>query len=264
MTGMPLPDKDTVADGEGASRRRTAAARSPRASGEGARTRGGWTPAGTAAGRRAAQAERSTPRGQRTRREITEAARRVFERDGYLDANVDDIVAEAGVARGSFYTYFRTKMDVFRVLTIEVSQAIDSALVRRIDDERLDPVAALAESNLRYMAVYRQNAAIYALIEQLGHIDPEIDANRRTRRVRDIERVSRSIRRWQSAGVADPSVDAEATAAALIAMTRHECYWFYVGGDQSVFSEAEAAEAINRIWVRAVDLRRAPNPEWLD
>jgi hypothetical protein len=102
---MVRPGQGAAADSSGADHRR-ATTRPPRASGEGPRTRGGWTPAGTAADRRAAQAERSTPRGQQTRRDITEAARRVFERDGYLDANVDDIVAEAGVARGSFYTYF--------------------------------------------------------------------------------------------------------------------------------------------------------------
>jgi hypothetical protein len=155
-------------------------------------------------------------------------------------------------------------VDVFRELVNEVTDVIDLALVTQPDDERLDPVGALARSNLRYMTAYRENAAIYALAEQLGHIDPEIDAGRRSRRTRDIERVAASIRRWQSAGLADPALNPEATAAALIAMTRHECYWLYVGDDQSVYSEADAAEAINSIWVRAVDLRREPNPKWLE
>ena len=41
------------------------------------------------------------------------AARRVFERDGYFGARVADITAEAGVAHGSFYTYFASRQDVF-------------------------------------------------------------------------------------------------------------------------------------------------------
>src|SRR6516162_5242166 len=65
--------------------------------GDGPRTRGGWTPAGTAAARRAARPDRATPRGDRTREELVEAARRVFERDGFVNVRVADIVAEAGV-----------------------------------------------------------------------------------------------------------------------------------------------------------------------
>ncbi|MGH2927257.1 MAG: TetR family transcriptional regulator, partial [Solirubrobacteraceae bacterium] len=52
-------------------------------------------------------------RGVRTRAALIDAARRVFERDGYLEARVADIAAAAGVAHGSFYTYFDSKDDVF-------------------------------------------------------------------------------------------------------------------------------------------------------
>src|SRR4030095_1633896 len=80
------------------------------------RTRGGWDPVGTAGGRRAVHAERGTARGPPPPTPSGHAARRVFERDGYVDANVDGIVAEAGVSRGSFYTYFPSKREVFREL----------------------------------------------------------------------------------------------------------------------------------------------------
>ena len=50
------------------------------------------------------------------RARLLAAAREVFERDGFLDARVTDISAAAGVAHGSFYTYFRSKTEVFRVL----------------------------------------------------------------------------------------------------------------------------------------------------
>lgn len=233
-----------------------------RAAVTGRRTRGGWTPVGTAAERRAAHAERSTERGQRSRREIIDAARRVFERDGYLDVGVGDIVQEAGVARGSFYTYFPTKLDVFRVVVGEVVEVVDAALVTRPDDERLDPIDALHRSNLRYMAAYRANAAIYALAEQLGHVDADMDERRRARRRRDIDRVADTIRRWQDRGVANPAVDPVPTAAALLSMTRHLCYWLYAGGDDA-YEEADAAMVLNDIWVRAVDLRRRPSRRWL-
>ena len=50
-----------------------------------------------------------TRRGIRTRQALVEAARVVFERDGYLDARLSDITAEANCATGTFYTYFNDK-----------------------------------------------------------------------------------------------------------------------------------------------------------
>ena len=44
----------------------------------------------------------ASARGARTRQTLVEAARRVFERDGFLDARITDITAEAGVAAGTF------------------------------------------------------------------------------------------------------------------------------------------------------------------
>jgi len=46
----------------------------------------------------------ASARGTRTREALVRAARRVFERHGFLDARITDIAAEAGVASGSFYT----------------------------------------------------------------------------------------------------------------------------------------------------------------
>jgi AcrR family transcriptional regulator len=47
------------------------------------------------------------------RQQLVEAATRVFARSGYAAADVADIVAEAGVTRGTFYLYFPTKRDIF-------------------------------------------------------------------------------------------------------------------------------------------------------
>ena len=225
------------------------------------RTRGGWVPVGTSAARRSTSAE--TDRGQRTRRQILDAARLVFERDGYLDTSVDDIVRQAGVARGSFYTYFTTKLDVFRAVVLEVSAAIDAAIAARDDDVRLDPVEALRRSNLRAMAALKANGAMYGLTEQLAHIDPQLAIANQSRRRRDIERIAATIRRWQVRGVADPTVDPVPTAAALLSMTRHLFYSLYVAGDE-LYDETDAAQVVHEVWVRTVDLRARPRRRWLE
>ena len=48
-----------------------------------------------------------------TRRQLTVAARRIFARDGFENARVEDIAAAAGKTRGAFYANFKDKEDIF-------------------------------------------------------------------------------------------------------------------------------------------------------
>ncbi len=226
--------------------------------GEGARTRGGWTPAGTAAKRRENYSRQGTPRGQKARQEILFAARRVFERDGYIDVNVDDIVKEADVSRGSFYTYFPSKLDAFQALSSELGGQIDEAVVYRMESEPIGPTRDLRESHRRYIDVYRTYAQFYGLIEQVATIDEETRELRRSGRQRHIDRVARRIRVWQDRGSADPILDAESTAAALVSMTSNQCYWWFVGGENRDVGREH--EVITDIWVRVLGLHDEPRP----
>jgi AcrR family transcriptional regulator len=51
-----------------------------------------------------------------TRRDLMEAARRIFARDGFEMARLEDIATAAGKTRGAFYANFRDKEDVFFAL----------------------------------------------------------------------------------------------------------------------------------------------------
>jgi AcrR family transcriptional regulator len=61
---------------------------------------------------RSTQAERS----ERTRAALLSAAEKVFARDGFEAARLEDIAAEAGRTRGAFYANFSSKSDVFLAL----------------------------------------------------------------------------------------------------------------------------------------------------
>src|SRR5579875_3087156 len=218
-----------------------------------ARTRGGWEPAGTAAARRTAHGERVTAKGLRTREELVAAARRVFERDGYSAARVADIAAEAGVAHGSFYTYFSSKQDVFLAVMRSVGDQFTAAVTPPPAAERADPYQALDRANRRFLDAYRANSAIWALAEQVATIDPRIHRIRLQGRREHVDRVAKAIRRWQDRGLADPDVDPETTAGALVSMISNFAYWWLAGGDS--YEPEAAAATLTRIWARAVGLR---------
>jgi len=100
-------------------------------------------PSGRSAARRTAHVSRTTAKGQRTREELVAAARRVFERDGYFGARVADITAEAGVAHGSFYTYFASRRDVFVAVMREVGEQFRVAVAVPPGEPRTGVRAAL-------------------------------------------------------------------------------------------------------------------------
>ena len=56
----------------------------------------------------ATQAERKA----KTRRALIEAAKQLFETDGFDAVSVDQIVKKANVAKGTFYQYYQTKVDI--------------------------------------------------------------------------------------------------------------------------------------------------------
>jgi len=72
------------------------------------------------------------PRGRRaehtedTRNALVHAARLLFSSKGYADSSIEEIVASAGVTRGSLYHHFSSKEDLFRAVLAEVAaEAMD-------------------------------------------------------------------------------------------------------------------------------------------
>ena len=74
-----------------------------------------------------------SPQASKTVRGLLDAAARVFAAVGYDVANIDQIVTEAGVARGTFYRYFDDKLQLITVLANECAAAM------------ADPLTGLAE-----------------------------------------------------------------------------------------------------------------------
>src|ERR1044072_9753256 len=63
-----------------------------------------------------------TERGRRTVRKLLEAAAQEFGSRGYHEAAITGITRRAGVALGTFYTYFESKEEVFRALVLDMSR----------------------------------------------------------------------------------------------------------------------------------------------
>jgi AcrR family transcriptional regulator len=69
-----------------------------------------------AGAREIAAPSRQQARTDATRRKLLEAAEKIFARDGFEAARLEDIAALAGYTRGAFYANFQSKEDIFFAL----------------------------------------------------------------------------------------------------------------------------------------------------
>jgi AcrR family transcriptional regulator len=177
------------------------------------------------------------------------AARAVFERDGFLEARIVDICGEAGVATGSFYTYFRTKEDAFAAVMAEVHE---ETLHPRLEasNESDDPRAAIDAANRAYLKAYRRNARLMALIEQVALIDERFLQLRLKRARTFAERNAAAIARLQTRGLADPTLDPFGTAHAMNAMVSRMASLVFVYGVDMSFDAL--AEMLLQLWINAL------------
>ena len=216
-------------------------------------TRGGHQPTGTGAERRANTGVANGAKAQRTRDELLEAARYCFGKFGYANTNVERIVNQAGLARGSFYTYFESKAELFRLLVATIDRDIAAQVATLSTTTKGDVFENLLVSNRNYLRVVARNADLYRLVDEMAAHDAEVQKSRLKSRQKHISRVAETIRRWQRNGLATKGIDADLTAAALVSMLSGFAQWVHVGGD--TYDEESSALRLTEIWANACGLR---------
>ncbi len=196
----------------------------------------------------------ASARGARTRQALVEAARVVFERDGYIEARITDITAAAGVAAGSFYTYFTGKEDVFAAVMAEVEEEMLHPRVREVAG-RDDPVTVIDAANRAYLAAYRRNAKLMGLMEEVAQVDERFRRLRRRRMRAFADRNAQALARLQEQGIADPALDPKLAALALSVMVSRMAYLRYVEGFGNDSAD-DLATTLTRLWTGALGIRR--------
>jgi AcrR family transcriptional regulator len=113
-----------------------------------------------------------TARGERTLRKILDAAREEFGERGFSDSSIVAITQRAGVALGTFYTYFDSKEEVFQALVRDMSGQVRDhvAPVLRESADTLDGERAALESFLRFARDHRD---VYRIIDEAEFVDPD-------------------------------------------------------------------------------------------
>ncbi|WP_189272578.1 TetR family transcriptional regulator [Kitasatospora griseola] len=182
------------------------------------------------------------------RQDLTAAAMQLFATQGYEETTVDQIAAAAGVARRTFFRYFRSKEEaIFPDHDDTLVRVADLLASAEAEEHPLDVVCRGIKEVLRmYASTPDMSVARYQLIRQVPAL--------REREIAVVSRYERLFTRyllgrfdaaeqtppgWQRGGD-DDSMLAEVSAAAVVAAHNHVLRrWLRAGGHGDVEAQLD-------------------------
>jgi AcrR family transcriptional regulator len=195
-----------------------------------------------------------TPKGQRRRESLLAAGRTVFERKGYFDTRVADIVSAAHVSHGTFYMYFQSKDDILRTLIDELVENL-YASSRALVTPGLGPQEYLEERIRQFLAAYKKNAKMMRILEQVVTFDEEFRAIRLGIITRFVDGITAAIEHMQQRGLSDPDLSPRYAAHALGGMVGDFAFAMYVLRQD--LDEDTAIATMTKLWGNGVGLGRS-------
>lgn len=170
-----------------------------------------------------AHADRAYRARERRRKELLDAATRVFARKGYWSASIADIIHTAGVARGTFYLYFPSKLDVF--LAIADNWRDEQRPFTRQSGQAEPPFtpensrARIRADFLSWLEFYHRTLdAANIVTREATRIDPSAARKRAELRQAFRSNLARNVARLQEAGIYSRKVAPEMAAHFLMGM----------------------------------------------
>src|SRR4051812_21113496 len=112
-----------------------------------------------------------TARGQRTLRKILDAARDEFGEHGFSESSIVAITQRAGVALGTFYTYFNSKEAVFHALVHDMSAQVRDHVAPAFKGatDAIDGERRAVESFLEFARTHRD---VYRIVDEAEFVEP--------------------------------------------------------------------------------------------
>jgi TetR/AcrR family fatty acid metabolism transcriptional regulator len=120
----------------------------------------------------------SRDKKEENRRRILDAAKQIFFRDGFMEANLDEVADLANVAKGTLYRYFENKAQIYVAVLSHNGRSFEKKLLKALDPQAT-PTEALRQASRFYMQHYVENRAYFQIfwaIENqtvIGELPPE-------------------------------------------------------------------------------------------
>jgi AcrR family transcriptional regulator len=116
----------------------------------------------------------------RTVAAVLRAGAELFAELGYAQTNVDDIVARAHVARGTFYKHFEGKQDLFAAVAEDALGAFADVCSALDDLDLAGPAAGVRAWLEAVLAFHRRYAGVLRTWTERAFVEPELAASGQT------------------------------------------------------------------------------------
>jgi len=143
-----------------------------------------------------------TERGRRTLRVLLDAAAAEFGEKGFHESSIVGITARAGVALGSFYTYFDSKDAVFRALVRYMSEQLRDFVTPHVQSAP-DEIAAERIGLEAFLTFVREHKEIYRIIDEAEFVDY---ASYRRHYETTVERIRQRLKAGATRGEIRPDI----------------------------------------------------------
>jgi AcrR family transcriptional regulator len=168
---------------------------------------------------------------------LKEAALRVFERVGYLNAKITDITAEAGRAAGSFYTHFAGKEALLEALLTDQLAETDTQASASGHSSDFSDRAAIRWHIAIGLRFLRRNHVLITSLNQAATVDDRFARRLRELMEPDLHHLADHLVEAQAAGLVLPGPPL-VVAAAISALVNQ----FGTGGYAAPITAAAGSE----------------------
>ncbi|RNL61402.1 TetR/AcrR family transcriptional regulator [Nocardioides marmoriginsengisoli] len=187
------------------------------------------------------------------------AARDVFTAKGLHAARITDITDGAGVAAGSFYTYFSSKEEIFAA----VVRRLRTSALRHVPTEPPTSAAEVEpwihQTVENWVSALVDNAAQWMAINVAALGDEQVRDTLREQADPFAEALRAAFGTWIENGWIDPGVPCDVAVDAVVAMSEQAVsHWFYL--DESKPSVEFAIEQLTHAWIAILRVD-VPAPE---
>ncbi len=200
-----------------------------------------------------ATAEERRARRKTARREaILAAARRVFAEKGFEGTTIADVARKAGVASGTVYLYFDSKLQIFAALSAVLFEAIDDATVIPDPPTDLRPaVEVRVQSVFRAVGKHRDLLRLIFLNPDLRTELADHMSSTGEERLQPLEQILRNAMEGGIVREGDPKMLARLVIG-MATVALYQCY---------IQAKAEGAAAYERTLTEMIIGGLTPHPQ---
>ncbi|GIF75848.1 TetR/AcrR family transcriptional regulator [Asanoa siamensis] len=173
----------------------------------------------------------------------------------FTELGIQQVCAEAGVARSTFYIHFRDKTDLLMRLAAGLTRTsftIASAW------EPKDGVDAVADAFLQVVAIYREHAAVLRAITEVATYDRTVRDYWYERLGQFTDNTIRLLRQEQEAGRTPADIDLPSVARIIVKGGERAIVDHVADGDPA--DDATFCRELGRTWWYGVYRRPADQP----